>query len=344
MRPGRRQVVRRCTAGLALPLLALTVLAPGPARAAVAAPPAGAAPAHAVAERLPAAPATLLAGTGSGRTTEVTARSARAVGSVSAVTAAGATFTVTYTGFTPAARRAFQRAVDVWAGVLHSDVPITVQASFEPLGSGVLGSAGASGLARNFTGAPKRDTWYVDALANRWAGRQLDSSPDVVARFNSGFRNWHYGSAAAPAGTYDFTSVVLHELGHGLGFLGAGRVASGVGSVRSSGMPTAYDRFTENYDAKALLAFADRSAALRTQLTGGRIYFDSPAVRDANGSRRARLFAPSSWQAGSSYAHLDEGTYPAGSANSLMTPVLRDGETVRVPGPIAAAISRSIGW
>ena len=337
------------SAAAAVPLLALAVGAPGVASAA-GQPSAGQPTAAAwtgatqVVERVPAPQATLVAGPRSTRTTLVAAPAQGRSGSASATTQGGATFTVTYSGFTPAARAAFQRAVDIWAGALQSSVPVTVKASFEPLGSGVLGSAGASSIYKNFTGAPQRDTWYVDAIANKHAGRQLDSSPDIVARFNSGFDNWHYGTSAAPRGTYDFTSVVLHELGHGLGFLGAGQVSSGVGTVRTSGLPIAYDRFTENGAGKALLSFADRSSALKTQLTGGSVFFDSQAVRSANGSRPARLYAPSTWDQGSSYSHLAEAAYPAGNKNSLMTPRFSDGETVRYPGPITKAIFRTIGW
>jgi hypothetical protein len=255
-----------------------------------------------------------------------------------------ATFTVTYSGFTAAARAAFQRAVNIWAGQVTSSVPITVSARFTPLGSGVLGSAGSTFVFRNFAGAPRADTWYVDALANKRFGRQLDPAADIVANFNSTFTAWHFGSGPAPAGKIDFTSVVLHELGHGLGFLGFGRLSGGLGSVRFAGSPAAYDRFTENGAGTPLLNFADLSAALAAQLRSNNLWFDSRAVRTANGGLRAKLYAPATFQPGSSYSHLDEATFPAGNPNSLMTPQIGRAETIRNPGPITLAIFRSIGW
>ena len=92
---------------------------------------------------------------------------------------------------------------------------------------------------------PWQIVWYADALANKKAGRQLDSAPDVVANFSSSFTNWHFGTGPAPAGKYDFQSVVTHELGHGVGFLGLGSVSGGLGTVKHSGSPSAYDLFTE---------------------------------------------------------------------------------------------------
>jgi len=258
-----------------------------------------------------------------------------------------ATFVVTYTGFSSAAKSAFQRAVRIWASQARvvSAVPITIAARFERLGAGILGSAGPNFFWRNFAGAPLANTWYVDAVANKLHGSQLDPAPDIVARFSSVFPNWHFGSGAAPAGKYDFTSVVLHEIGHGLGFLGAGNVSAGNrGTVRLGGVPIIYDRFTENGAGKALLTFTDNSTALSSQLRGGNLFFDSGPVRSANGGLRAKLYAPSTFQRGSSYSHLDEATYLAGNANSLMTPQLGQGETIRRPGAIALAVFDTLGW
>lgn len=255
-----------------------------------------------------------------------------------------ATFIVTYNGFSAAAKAAFQRAVNIWAGQLTSSVPITVSATFQPLGTNVLGQAGPGNFARDFSGAPRTGTWYAIALANKRHGSRLISSPDIFAAFSSNFPAWHFGTGPAPAGKADFTSVVLHELGHGLGFLGFGRVTSGAGSVKLASFPSAYDRFTENNPGTALLSFPDNSAALAAQLQGGNLYFDSPAVRAANGNVRARLFAPNPFLPGSSYSHLNEATYPAGNRNSLMTPFLAPAETIRSPGPITLAIFRSEGW
>ena len=66
----------------------------------------------------------------------------------------GATFQVTYTGFTAAAQTAFQRAVDIWSGLVSSAVPIRVSANFQALSPGVLGSAETTSLTRDFAGAP----------------------------------------------------------------------------------------------------------------------------------------------------------------------------------------------
>lgn len=252
-----------------------------------------------------------------------------------------ATFQVTYVGFSAQAKAAFQRAVNTWANKLNSPVPITVRASWEPLGSSILGSAGPS-YVWNSGGV-----FHVDAIANKKAGRQLNSAPDIVARFSSNFSNWHFGTGKAPAGKYDFQSVVAHELGHGLGFLGAGRVSGSRGTVQLSGRNISYDRYTKlgnKQNSPLLWRMPNNSVQLGSALRSNNVYFDSPAVRRANGGKAAKLYAPSSWRQGSSYSHLDEATFPKGTPNSLMTYAISSGETIRTPGKVTQALFKTIGW
>jgi len=256
-----------------------------------------------------------------------------------------AKFVVTYVGFPAAAKTAFQRAVNIWASLISSPVPITVRATYTPLAAGVLGSAGPGVVVRDFSGAPQKGTWYVEALANKRAGKQFAAaSPDILANFSSAFPNWYFGAGTAPAGKYDFTSVVLHELGHGLGFLGFGRVSGGVGAIKAAGFPSIYDRYVENTAGTPILQFADPSKALAGQFQSNGLWLYSPTVRAANRNLRAKLFAPKTFLPGSSYSHLDEATYKQGNPNSLMTPALNMAETIHSPGPITLAIFKTVGW
>src|SRR6185503_14585980 len=45
---------------------------------------------------------------------------------------------------------AFQFAANIWGATLDSNVPVRIQASFDPLGPGILGAAGATFVFRNF--------------------------------------------------------------------------------------------------------------------------------------------------------------------------------------------------
>jgi len=124
------------------------------------------------------------------------------------------------TGTTRGAQRlmAFQFAANIWGSILTSPVEIRVGANFDPLScnanSAVLGQAGPNTVHRDFTGAPRPNTWYVQALANKLAGVDLDpSTNDIGAQFNSSFgagcafpAGWYYGLDGHPRATTSISS------------------------------------------------------------------------------------------------------------------------------------------
>lgn len=245
----------------------------------------------------------------------------------------------------PAAKAAFQFAVDQWSNIIQSPVPITVDATFTNLGAGVLGSAGPQNVASNFTGRPIANTWYPIALANALHGSDLDTtSSDIDAQFSSTFGGFYFGTNGQTGGKYDFASVVLHELGHGLGFLGAVTVDNaGVGDYCCGlGAPLAYDRFTRS-NGQAIDQIGAPSQALGTAVRGQSVQFSGPQTLGA-GLGPAELWAPTTWQGGSSYSHLDENIYGAGNPNSLMTPAIGSDEVIHAPGPLTLGILADTGW
>ncbi len=262
-----------------------------------------------------------------------------------------ATFQVNYNGFTTEAQAAFQAAVDIWAGLISSPVTIRIDATWEQLESGVLGSAGASTLFSNFEGALVANTWYPPALAEKMAGQDINdpSNPDIVASFNSD-ANWYLGTDGNPsASEFDLVSVVLHEIGHGLGFFDSFDFDSGSGSfgfqsTAGNTLPVIYDQSVINGSQMFLVSdFTNPSTELGDELTGNDLFFDSPTAEKVTGAT-PRLFAPASWNPGSSIAHLDENTYPSGNENSLMTPQIGQNEVMQDPGPITLNMFGDMGW
>ena len=269
---------------------------------------------------------------------------------------ASATIVVNYTGseWTTEAQTAFEYAADIWETLITSPVPIIVDAEFAPLAPGVLGGAGPTRIWRDFTNAPQANTWYPVATANKLANTDLSPTySDIEATFSSSYTNWHFGTGSStPSNMISFVSVVLHELGHGLGFLGSMRYNSSpevncIGSVGRGcygydGFPMIYDHFTENGSGTALLSYPNNSTSLGDQLTSNSIYFDSPGGNLANGGGRVPLYAPSTWSSGSSYSHLAE-SYNS-SAHALMTYSIAKGETIHHPGSITLCMFAEMGW
>ena len=114
----------------------------------------------------------------------------------------------------------FEHAANIWEGVLQPKVDVLVQAQFVPLPPNVLGSAGATFVFRNFPGAEYPNTWYHSALADHLAGTDLNptpNTPDIVTNFSTNFQ-FYFGFDGNEGALVDLLPVLLHELGHGLGF------------------------------------------------------------------------------------------------------------------------------
>jgi len=232
----------------------------------------------------------------------------------------------------------FQKAADTWGAAIESNVPVIIQASFDPLScnssSAVLGSAGTINIVRDFPGAPEPGTWYATALANAIAGTDLNTgSDDISATFNSSVDNnnncltginWYLGYDHNHGNDIDLLVVLLHEFAHGLGFQGFTNLSTG---SFINGFPGIYAYFT--LDNSNGLHWNEMNMHQRkvSATNTGNVVWDGPAVHagaggfltgGADAAGHVRLFAPSSIQSGSSISHFDTAANP----NLLMEPYI----------------------
>ena len=150
---------------------------------------------------------------------------------------------------------AFTYAANIWGATLTSSIPIVINASMTALTctatSATLGSAGATSIFRNFANAPFTNTWYSYALANKLANVYLgtNNAAQITANFNSNLglnanclpgRTWYLGLDNNHGTDIDFIPVLLHEMGHGLGFQ---TFTSGSTGTQNGGFPSIWDRF-----------------------------------------------------------------------------------------------------
>ena len=269
-------------------------------------------------------------------------------------------FIVTYTGFTDEAQEAFQYAVDIWDSLIRTPVPIRIDATFVDLGGfedNAIILGGARPAAWKSPGS--LNLWFVDAIADMKAGKDLENGePDIITKFNSNQEvNWYFGiDGNTPSSKMDFVTTVIHEIAHGLGFSSFARIENtsieifslsvGNGILRNGNprFPQIYDFFVENGSGTALISFPDPSSALVEQFTSNNIFWNGKKGVEANGGIQPQLYAPSLWEQGSSYTHLDETSFPAGNVNSLMTPYFDRQEAIHNPGNLTLGMLEDMGW
>ena len=137
---------------------------------------------------------------------------------------------LTYNLAPPEAQAAIAHAAGIWEGILVSPVPIKVLVNWVPMGGAALGITFPNGR-RDFAGATVPNTWYVTALANAINGTELNPGENDIDIFLNSQTDWYFGTdGATPMSQQDLVSVALHEMGHGLGFVGLAKKSGSVGS------------------------------------------------------------------------------------------------------------------
>jgi len=158
-----------------------------------------------------------------------------------------------------------EAVLDAWGTALASDVPVDVLVTWQPLpctaGAGaVLAAAGPLSIFADDGGAfPFDNTWYPGPLAEALVDQDLTGAPadnggDIIVFVNSELDNGCLGAGTSyyygldgndPSNQIDLAPVVLHELGHGLGFTTFTDDETGqeFQAQNGQGLPSVYDQF-----------------------------------------------------------------------------------------------------
>ncbi|MEN8115779.1 MAG: T9SS type A sorting domain-containing protein [Bacteroidota bacterium] len=258
---------------------------------------------------------------------------------------------ITYSLFPQNARVAFEYAVSIWESIIESDMPIRMKADWRTMNNNVLGSCGPETYYSDFKDAPAEDRYYPVAIAEKISKTELNgtSRMDIEATFNKNI-DWYFGTDGnTPDSLYDFVTVVLHEIGHGLGFTGFFFIDDNLGAYGffEMGNATSFDMLVEKNIGKRLVDtsfYQNTSVELKQALESSVLYAHSPVAMTNNNGQRPRLYAPIKFDDGSSIYHLNDATYPHGNENSLMTHAIGKGEAIHDPGPLTRGIMEDIGW
>jgi len=226
----------------------------------------------------------------------------------------------------------FNEAARIWGQLLADSVTITVTANFDPLTcdntTGTLGQAGPDSVYL------RNNAWYPGPLFGALTNRS--SLATISATFNStvgssgclGGHPFYYGfdhNYSRSAFAADLLEVVLHELGHGLGFISFVKATgSGIADTGGTDHIGIFDQFV--FDETQGRFWSAMSAAERatSALNNGNLVWNGANVNNQLGiltagktsGQHVRLYAPATWDDGSSVSHWDTTATP----NLLMEP------------------------
>ena len=269
-------------------------------------------------------------------------------------------FEITYHKFPPQAIEAFSKAVEIWEEYIQTNSVIKINAYFEEL-EGAKGITIPNGII-NFAKAPMVSTWYTSALADAISGHNLQPGFADMDIFINSKADWYYGSDRKnPPFKYEMVSVVMHEIGHGLGIISLADVKYEVGSFslqteedllvpisfpmpELDGMPIVFDRFIANQQKKYFVEANNPSVELKEFFTGDNLFFFGENTINSNSGLAPKLESNGEYRKGSSVAHFDENYFEPNDDDALMTPKIGRGEIIKKPGPVTLGVLKDIGW
>ena len=249
-------------------------------------------------------------------------------------------FKVDFTTTPSIYQAAVNEAVDVWSQNFVSQVPVKIKVLWERQSNpAILASAAPGKFHSNFKNIPDSDLWYASALADAIAGEDIEPTvPEVTIRINSTNGPILYlgTDGNCPSNKYDLVSMILHEMGHGLGFLSNADYDElyGYGSIQQ---PTPFDAYAQLPDGRRLMDLDSPSIELGEALTQPLVWSGANGIR-ANNGIKPLLYTPSPYERGSSLSHLDETTFANSPRDAVMTPNLKRGEVFHLPGPLLIAM------
>jgi Bacterial Ig domain len=250
----------------------------------------------------------------------------------------------------------------LWGQQINSTVPIVIEARFTAQDcnatSGTLASTGPKFFYANAPEFPLPNVFYPAALAFAIAGRNFNGNNDIQTEINSNVdgsagclhgRTFYLGFNHTSGGNIDLLNVMLHELGHGLGFVSLAD-STGASSIDVNNNKLAiFDQFVFSETPAPgkfwrAMTNAERAAS---ETSSGNLVWKSPSFnfnrltklnQGLSTGGNLRLYAPTTFSNGSSVSHWDI----VASPNLLMEPIINSNANGFTD--LTTCVMRDMGW
>jgi hypothetical protein len=230
--------------------------------------------------------------------------------------------------------QATRQALDNFAKYFQpSNITVRVEFTFHDLGAdGTLGQGGPAGFE------PLQGVYYAQALFNFVAKHDLSGgavSLSVEMNTNPS-TTWFYAASTPPQGQYSWQDVIMHEVGHAMGFFDT---VNQDGSFTNAG-PSVFETLATLGVNGSPLSSLDQPARAQAVISNN-VYWSGQFGIAANGGNPIKLYAPKPYEEGSNYSHIDPSQ--PGIAG-LYYPSLADATYYSGPTEQELSIFHDIGW
>ena len=242
-------------------------------------------------------------------------------------------------------KQVVEYVTDIWSQYIYSQIPISIHVSWQNLASNIYAYANPTLLKQNIPELPFSDVSFPIALAEKITNTNFNfNEPDIELVVNSSMP-WNFDFSTYPIPKkHDITTILLHEIAHGLGFIG--NVIMKNSTFLIDNYPLVYDTFL-SYKAHPFLSFFNNlhvsSDSLATIATSNEIVWNG-AYTSAFLGFKPSLYAPSPYNQGSSFYHFNDDFIPPGDSLALMKRSFGANDIIHHPDIATLSLLADIGW
>ncbi|MCF7818266.1 MAG: PEP-CTERM sorting domain-containing protein [Kiritimatiellales bacterium] len=230
-------------------------------------------------------------------------------------------------------------AIDEWDRVIlnTSARQIRMHVLWDSFSGNTLGGS-SSYLLAGTDGGGQSTIWTGSELVWREA-YDAGNAWDTYIRYDVDAAGlaWNFGAAAPTGNEIDFRSVITHEIGHSLGWLGSYDPSLDDFGYGGYGLTT-YESFLVDSNGNKPLNGGTGTPGNFNELDNP-FYFDGFNATNLYGGL-VPIYAPSTYEPGSSLSHLDTGTFP----DYTMSHAISIGDTRRSLSDLEIAMMADMGW
>ena len=255
-------------------------------------------------------------------------------------------FIVSYSSNCPdSLKNVVDYVIGIWSQYVHSNIPIVIHVSWQQLSPSIHAFARPTLVKQNVSGLPFTDISFPISLAEKLTNTNFNfNNIDIELVVNSSL-SWNFDYSNFPIeNKHDLTSILLHELAHGLGFIG--NISMKGSEMFIDNYPLIYDTFIV-YDTVSYLSFFDNPSVLQDSIiaisTSNNIFWNGSYSRAFLGEK-PDLYAPNPYNSGSSFYHFNDGFVPPGDSLTLMKRSFSLNDILHKPDLATLSLLADIGW